>query len=131
MQRLVQERFLRQGANLQAVMELNTLDAFRGVVRQGELIALLPQSALVDARQDATLAIRVIDSTPAPGTPNLADSLGDPSLSRQVVMVTTRDRLLIPPIQHFCQMVRELVPMQFAGAIGNTIICSDASIPVN
>ena len=50
MQRLVQERFDRLGATLQAVLEVNTLDAFRGVVRQGELVALLPQSALVEAR---------------------------------------------------------------------------------
>ena len=50
MQRLVQEQFDRCGQTLQAVLELNTLDAFRGggkkVVRQGNLIALLPQSAL-------------------------------------------------------------------------------------
>jgi DNA-binding transcriptional LysR family regulator len=112
MQRLVQERFLRQGATLQAVMELNTLDAFRGVVRQGELIALLPQSALVEARFDPTLAVRSI-ATKA-GTSGLAEDL---SLTRQVVLVTTRDRLKIPPIKHFCQLVRELGLPQFAQAI--------------
>src|ERR687885_1595956 len=64
MQRLVQERFARQGAKLRAVMELNTLDAFRGVVRQGEMIALLPQSALVEARAGSTLAIRALASLP-------------------------------------------------------------------
>jgi DNA-binding transcriptional LysR family regulator len=112
MQRLVQERFSRQGATLQAVMELNTLDAFRGVVRQGELIALLPQSALVEARFDPTLAVRPI-ATKA-GTSGLAEDL---SLTRQVVLVTTRDRLKIPPIKHFCQLVRELGLPQFAQAI--------------
>jgi DNA-binding transcriptional LysR family regulator len=126
MQRLVQERFLRLGANLQAVMELNTLDAFRGVVRQGELIALLPQSALVDARHDSTLAIRTIESTPA--SHSVADSLTEMGLSRQVVMVTTRDRLLIPPIQRFCQLVRESIPLQFKQAISNAVICSPASV---
>jgi len=112
MQRLVQERFSRQGATLKAVMELNTLDAFRGVVRQGELIALLPQSALVEARFDPTLAVRPI-ATKA-GTSGLAEDL---SLTRQVVLVTTRDRLKIPPIKHFCQLVRELGLPQFAQAI--------------
>jgi len=112
MQRLVQERFSRQGATLQAVMELNTLDAFRGVVRQGELIALLPQSALVEARFDPTLAVRPI-ATKA-GTSGLAEDL---SLTRQVVLVTTRDRLKIPPIKHFCQLVRELGLPKFAQAI--------------
>jgi len=57
-QRLVQERFERLGATLQAVLEVNTLDAFRGVVRQGQLGALLPQAALVEARLDTTLAVR-------------------------------------------------------------------------
>ncbi len=51
MQRLVRDQFLHQGVELRSPLELNTLDAFRGVVRQGEMIALLPQSALVDCRQ--------------------------------------------------------------------------------
>ncbi|MBW4651159.1 MAG: LysR family transcriptional regulator [Kastovskya adunca ATA6-11-RM4] len=98
MQRLVQEHFARQGAALKIAMELNTLDAFRGVVRQGELVALLPQSALIEALSDSTLAIRAIASTP--------DT--DFDLTRQVVLVTTQDRLQIPPIRHFCQLVKAL-----------------------
>jgi DNA-binding transcriptional LysR family regulator len=111
MQRLVQERFSRLGAKLQAVMELNTLEAFRGVVRQGELIALLPQSALVEASTDTTLAIRAIANLPCSlATPsNIVGnvSTSDSSLTRQVVLVTTHDRLQIPPIQHFCELVRQ------------------------
>ena len=99
MQRLIQERFERLGATLQAVLEVNTLDAFRGVVRLGELVALLPQSALVEARLDPTLAVRPL----AIGGTGLADS----GLSRRVVMVTTQDRLNIPPIQHFWQLVKK------------------------
>ncbi len=99
MQRLVQDRFERLGAKLQAVLEVNTLDAFRGVVRQGELVALLPQSALVEARLDPTLAVRSLGS---------GNSVNDgSSISRRVVMVTTQDRLQIPPIQRFWQLVRE------------------------
>jgi DNA-binding transcriptional LysR family regulator len=112
MQRLVQERFARLGAKLQAVMELNTLDAFRGVIRQGELIALLPQSALVEARTDSTLTIRAIASLPPSMTAanNIVSDVSttDSSLMRQVVLVTTQDRIQIPPIQHFCQLVRKL-----------------------
>lgn len=104
MQRLIQDRFERMDAVLQAALELNTLDAFRGVVRQGELIALLPQSALVEARCDPSLAIR-----PLASNSNLPDSS---SLTRRVVMVTTQDRLQIPPIKHFWQLVQENIPLQ-------------------
>jgi DNA-binding transcriptional LysR family regulator len=92
MQRLVQAQFAESGGELQAALELNTLDAFRGVVRQGNLTALLPQSALTESRRDPTLAIR----------PTAA-----PQLTRKVVLVTTSDRLRIPLIQNFCQLVQE------------------------
>ncbi|WP_310418129.1 LysR family transcriptional regulator [Chamaesiphon sp. OTE_8_metabat_110] len=97
MQRLVQEQFSKQGSKLQAVLELNTLDAFRGVVRQGKLIALLPKSALLDLHNDSTLAARAIESIPHSGI----------NLSRQVVLVTTSDRLQIPPIKFFCDLVSQ------------------------
>lgn len=103
MQRLVQDRFERLGATLQAALEVNTLDAFRGVVRQGELVALLPQSALVEARLDPTLAVRSL----ATGG---AGSAVDSALTRQVVIVTTGDRLNIPPIKHFWQLVQKYMP---------------------
>jgi DNA-binding transcriptional LysR family regulator len=100
MQRLVQEQFNKQGCQLQAVLELNTLDAFRGVVRQGELIALLPKSALLDVNNDPTLAVRSIEPIPQTGM----------HLSRQVVLVTSNDRLQLPPVQFFCNLVTKLVP---------------------
>ncbi|MEL6351754.1 MAG: LysR family transcriptional regulator [Cyanobacteria bacterium J06627_28] len=91
MQRIVQNQFREHGQELKVALELNTLDAFRGVVRQGNLVALLPQSALTDSRRDPELVVR-------PTT--------EPNLMRKVVMVTTHDRLLIPPIQQFCSLVR-------------------------
>jgi DNA-binding transcriptional LysR family regulator len=97
MQRLVQEQFSKLGSTLQAVLELNTLDAFRGVVRQGKLIALLPKSALIDIHNDPTLAARSIEPIPHSGI----------NLSRQVVLVTSSDRLQIPPIKFFCDLVSE------------------------
>ena len=104
MQRLVQEWFSRQETNLKTAMELNTLDAFRGVVRQGEMIALLPQAALLEARTDKTLAVRTIAEPPDFLAPSIAK---DDGLTREVVMVTTSDRLQIPPIAHFCDLVRK------------------------
>ncbi|MEG5139498.1 MULTISPECIES: LysR family transcriptional regulator [unclassified Microcoleus] len=118
MQRMVQEQFGRIGAKLHAVLELNTLDAFRGVVRQGELIALLPHSALLDARDDRTLAIRPIAQESAnlkvsailfEGFANGKSAIY-PTWTREVVLVTTHDRMQIPPIAHFWNLVREFVP---------------------
>ncbi|MCH2047166.1 MAG: LysR family transcriptional regulator [Trichodesmium sp. ALOHA_ZT_67] len=107
MQRLVKEQFEQLGAKLNATLELNTLDAFRGVVRQGNLIALLPSSALLDARVDTTLAIRTIAKTP-----NISkiSSTKDSVWSRDVVLVTTSDRMKIPPIKYFCKLVKEIIP---------------------
>lgn len=103
MQRLVQE-LSTQEQKLKIAMELNTLDAFRGVVRQGEILALLPYSALLEALQDPTLAIRPIAPDPF---------IEDNSvLRRQVVLVTTSDRLQIPPIKHFCQLVKQQIKSQ-------------------
>ena len=94
MQRLVQDRFERLEARLQAALEVNTL---------GELVALFAESALVEARNDATLAVRSLTNQNS----IFADSS---SLTRRVVMVTTADRLQIPPIRHFWQLVRENIP---------------------
>lgn len=104
MQRLVQDFFSRQQQPLKTVMELNTLDAFRGVVRQGYAIAMLPKSALLEAETDSTLAIRPI--APDPSSHTL------PYLTREVVVVTTSDRLEIPPIAHFYQLVQQLLKYQ-------------------
>ena len=113
MQRMVQEQFGRIGAKLHAVLELNTLDAFRGVVRQGELIALLPHSALLEASGDRTLAIRSIAQESGNSKVLAIGQSADPTWTREVVLVTTHDRMQIPPIAHFCQLVREFVPPQF------------------
>jgi DNA-binding transcriptional LysR family regulator len=94
MQRLVRDQFHRLGAEIKAVLELNTLDAFRSMVKQGGCIALLPQSALEECRRDPELTVR---------------STQDPILTRNVVLVTTVDRLRIPPIQHFRELTLNLL----------------------
>lgn len=104
MQRLVYEQFRRQGIELRVVLELNTLDAFRGVVRQGDLVALLPQGAIIEAYKDATLAVRDIALE--------NETLANPPLTRRVVLVTTQDRLQIPPIRNFRRLVQEVMDPQ-------------------
>ncbi|MBE9139710.1 LysR family transcriptional regulator [Nodosilinea sp. LEGE 07088] len=93
MQRLVQQQFQNRGEVFNPVMELNTLDAFRGVIRQGNFVALLPQAALAECCHDPTVAVR---------------PTSQPVLTRSVVLVTTRDRLVIPPIQRFHALVQSL-----------------------
>ncbi len=105
MQRMIQEQFSQRGLTLQAALELNTPDAFRGVVRQGDMVALLPKSALVDCRQDADLTIRGLATES--GESNITPINDRPPLTRQVVMVTTHDRLQIPPIRRFYDLVRQ------------------------
>jgi DNA-binding transcriptional LysR family regulator len=106
MQRLVQDHFRKLNLELKATIELNTLDAFRGLIRQGQMIALLPQGALVECQGDTTLAVRDL-----PALSEAADHAN--RLTRAVVMVTTTDRLLVPPIANFRQLVHEkLIPTE-------------------
>jgi DNA-binding transcriptional LysR family regulator len=103
MQRLVQGQFKKLGLTLNAAIELNTLDAFRGVIRQGDMISLLPRGALVESQTDSSLAVRDL------GLLASESNLGVSVLTREVVMVTTTDRLLIPPVAYFRQMVFDLL----------------------
>ena len=111
MERMVQEQFGRIGATLHAVLELNTLDAFRGVVRQGELIALLPHSALLEAKGDRTLAIGSISRRLVKFQGFGNGPIGDRSdLDSRSRVGDKHDRMQIPPIAHFWNLVRECVP---------------------
>jgi DNA-binding transcriptional LysR family regulator len=94
LQRLVQEQFNRQGLHLNAALELNSLDAFRGVVKQGSLVALLPETFLAELSQDRDLVVR---------------PLYDPCLTREIVLVTTSDRIQVPPIQYFCKLATAMI----------------------
>jgi DNA-binding transcriptional LysR family regulator len=93
LQRLVQDQFNLQGLCLNALLELNSLEAFRGVVKQGSLIALLPETFLVELTHDPDLVVR---------------SLNEPCLTREIVLVTTSDRIQIPPIQYFCKLAAQM-----------------------
>jgi len=99
MQRIVQEVFAGHGYDLDVAMELNTLDAFRGVIRQGNFIALLPDSALQESKNDPSLSIIPIAlkyNSPQPL-----------QLTREVVLITTKDRLQIPTVKDFFDLVYE------------------------
>ncbi len=100
MQRLIQDCFEKLSIPPKIMLELNTLDAFRGVVRQGKVVALLPKSALIEAEKDSTLTIRKI-------APSGEITMNE--LSREVVVVTTSDRLAIPPIADFYQLVQQFL----------------------
>ncbi|TVQ46088.1 MAG: LysR family transcriptional regulator [Gloeocapsa sp. DLM2.Bin57] len=100
MQRLIQNCFDRLQKPIKIMMELNTLDAFRGVVRQGNVIALLPKSALIETEKDPSLTIKKIA---------LSGNISPSDLTREVVVVTTSDRLAIPPIAHFYQLVQQFL----------------------
>lgn len=97
MRRLVQEHFNHQRLDLNVVLELNTLDAFRGIVRRGQSVALLPRTALQEIQTDPSLTTR-------PTT--------QPVLMREVVCVTTCDRLQIPPIQCFRELLKAVITEQ-------------------
>jgi DNA-binding transcriptional LysR family regulator len=128
MQRIVQEQFERRGLLLKAALELNTPDAFRGIVRQGKLVALLPESALVEAYGDSTLAVRPLASSPPhPVKGSTSEDWVDPPLTRQVILVTTCDRLQIPPIQHFFKLVSEQLPLQVSCAQTTPVLSLDPS----
>lgn len=94
MQRYVQDQLSSQGLSTGTTIELNSLDAFRGVVRQGDMLAVLPESAMIEAHQDPELVVK---------------PLADATETREVVLVTTSDRLQIPPIKYFCDQVIQLM----------------------
>jgi DNA-binding transcriptional LysR family regulator len=119
MQRLVQDQFAQRGLNLRVALELNAPDAFRGVIREGDLVALLPQSDLVEARRDPTLAVAQIESAHSGHNlgkdilkedPSNSSHISKAAITRKVVMVTTSDRLQIPPIKYFFDLVCKAFP---------------------
>jgi len=94
MRRLVAEEFARRNLAWQPALELNTPDAFIAVIRESDMLALLPRSALKDALDDDTLVIRDLDAKVAPP-------------DRQVLAITTRDRLNLPPMAQLLTLIRQ------------------------
>jgi DNA-binding transcriptional LysR family regulator len=92
MRRLVEKGFARYGLTLSVALELNAPEAFVGVIRQTQMVALLPERLLQEA-------LRVPGLTSRP----VAD--GD-LWRRKVVAVTSKDRLDLPPIAYFYELIR-------------------------
>ncbi|MEI6063511.1 MAG: LysR substrate-binding domain-containing protein, partial [Pseudanabaena sp. ELA748] len=67
------------------------------VVKQGSLVALLPETFLVEVTNDPELVVR---------------SLNEPCLTREIVLVTTSDRMQIPPIQYFCKLAAQMIKVE-------------------
>lgn len=127
MQRLVQEQFDRRGLPVRIALELNTPDAFRGVIRSSEMVALLPNSALLEAYQDPSVVVRSVEDSALENDPHLGNSS---PLSRQVVLVTTHDRLQVPPIQDFCRLVTECLTQQSVNSSAFSFHPPDALAPL-
>jgi LysR family transcriptional regulator, transcription activator of glutamate synthase operon len=104
MQRIVQDVFSSHGYDMNVAMELNTLDAFRGVIRQGRFIALLPEAALLESKSDESLAIIPIVME--------SKTSHDYKLTREVVLITTKDRLEIPTVKDFFNLVYDFSQRQ-------------------
>ncbi|MCS6943745.1 MAG: LysR family transcriptional regulator [Geminocystis sp.] len=92
MRRLVAEEFGRRQLSWQPALELNTPEAFVAVIRESDMVSLLPRSALKETVNDPTLVIRELDASEAPPP-------------RQVLAITTRDRLELPPIAHLLNLI--------------------------
>lgn len=94
MRRLVANEFSQRNLTWQTALELNTPDAFLPFIRNSQMLAILPLSALWEARDDQTLVIQdfVAHESPPP---------------REVIAITTKDRQNIPPINYLLSLLQE------------------------
>ncbi|APB34073.1 LysR family transcriptional regulator [Gloeomargarita lithophora Alchichica-D10] len=92
MRRLVEKGFARYGLTVPVALELNTPEAFVGVIRQSQMVALLPERLIQEALREPQLITRpVVDGE---------------QWRRKVVAVTSKDRLDLPPIAYFYELLR-------------------------
>lgn len=96
MRRLVEEEFSRREIPLNVSLELNIPEAFYGVVQGSKMIALMPYSLVKSVLNDPSFMVRNL---------SLSDSPDRLNFRRQVSVVTTVDRLEIPPIADFFNLV--------------------------
>jgi DNA-binding transcriptional LysR family regulator len=96
MRRLVEEEFSRREIPLNVSLELNVPEAFYGVVQKSTMIALMPYSLVKPVLNDPNFTVRNLFSSDSPDRQNFR---------RQVSVVTTVDRLNVPPIADFFNLV--------------------------
>jgi DNA-binding transcriptional LysR family regulator len=96
MRRLVEDEFSRREIPLNVSLELNIPEAFYGVVQGSEMIALMPQSLVTPVIDNPNFSVRYL----------FCPESGDrQDFRRQVSVVTTVDRLQIPPVAEFFNLV--------------------------
>ena len=96
MRRLVEDEFSRREIPLNVSLELNIPEAFYGVVEGSEMIALMPQSLVRPVINNPSFSVRYL----------FCPESGDrQDFRRQVSVVTTVDRLQMPPVAEFFNLV--------------------------
>ncbi len=98
MRRLVEDEFSRRDIPLNVSLELNVPEAFYGVVQGSQMIALMPYSLVKPVLNDPNFVVRNLFAPDSPDRRNFR---------RQVSVVTTVDRLEIPPIADFFKLIVE------------------------
>ncbi len=91
MRRLVEKGFARYGLTVPVALELNTPEAFVGVIRRSRMVAVLPEMLVQEAIRDRQLLTRPL--------------VDGEQWRRKVVVVTSKDRLDLPPIAYFYDLL--------------------------
>lgn len=91
MRRLVEKGFARYGLTVPVALELNTPEAFVGVIRRSRMVAVLPEMLVQEAIRDRQLLARPL--------------VDGEQWRRKVVVVTSKDRLDLPPIAYFYNLL--------------------------
>ncbi|WP_218081095.1 LysR family transcriptional regulator [Anthocerotibacter panamensis] len=89
--------FRQTGQPLQIAVELNTLEAFKEMVRQGVGVALLPLSAVQNLPADL-VRVQVVE----------------PRLTRRVELIYRKENYQIPVVAAFARLIAERLPLAFA-----------------
>ncbi|AGY56567.1 LysR family transcriptional regulator [Gloeobacter kilaueensis] len=90
------QHFRAIGVSIEVAVELNTLEAFKEMVRQGVGVAILPLCAVQNLNSDLAIA-----------------RIEEPRLSRTVELVCRKDNYQVPVVAAFRQLVAEHLPAAF------------------
>ncbi|UFP92874.1 LysR family transcriptional regulator [Gloeobacter morelensis MG652769] len=91
------QHFRAIGATVDVAVELNTLEAFKEMVRQEVGVAILPLCAVQHLGTDLVIA-----------------RLEEPSITRRVELVCRKDNYQVPVVAAFTRLVAEHLPTAFA-----------------
>ncbi len=91
------QHFRQIGAPLEIAVELNTLDAFREMVRQGVGVGILPVAAVQAISADLSV-VRIVE----------------PQLTRLVELVCRKDNYQVPVVAAFTNLINDFLPAAHA-----------------